>query len=160
MEQRKFYILVTTGLQIEIDELDFANLKGRVGRGQTVGWYMQRGQSMGEYADWRIQLKDVAAIWSNQPDPEERQRENIDVTKRNMPKVGERDVKEPPPIKCGHNWNNQECYDYVTTIVSGANRYYKQCKECEAKSPLVKKREVEIAMEASGQSLDDVPLIQ
>ena len=45
-------------------------------------------------------------------------------------------------------------------IVNGITRYYKQCPKCEAKSPLIKKREVEIAMEAQGKTLEEVPEIK
>ena len=73
------------------------------------------------------------------------------------------EVKPKEEIKdhvCNHNWNDPESYEYVTTLVSGVNRYYKQCPKCTAKSTLIKKREVELAMEAAGKTLDDVELIE
>jgi hypothetical protein len=160
MAERKFYIESTTGQKFEISELDFNNLKGRVNRGQTNGWYMQRGDTMGDVADWRIQVKDIAMFYADKDAPKKEPARNVDVNKRTPVEPGDKDEKVVQEPKCVHNWLDPDCYEYVTQIVSGINRYYKQCNECGAKSQLIKKREVEIAMEAKGLSINDVPLVK
>jgi len=157
MAKRKFYIETTTGMKIEIDERDFNNLDARVNRGQTNGWYMQRGLTMGDISDWKIQVKDIACFYSDKPEvKEDHTPAHIDIAKHKPAKVGAKDKKEPVVEKCNHDWNNPDMYEYITVNVQGVNRYYKHCPNCEAKSTLVKKREVELAMEAAGKTIEDV----
>jgi len=160
MAKRKFYIETTTGRKFEISELDFNNLQGRVDKGATLGWYMQRGPTLGDVAEWRIQLKDIALFYADKDEAKDEPVRNIDVNKRKPAKVGAKDKKKEEPVKCNHDFSNPSHFEYVTQIVSGVNRYYKQCNECNAKSTLIKKREVELAMEAAGNSIDDVALVE
>ena len=158
-QEQQFYVLMSSGEKFLISELDFNNLKGRIARGQTNGWYMQRGPSMGDRHEWQVQFKDVAGFWSDRPAKGDKPKAagTIDVAKRLPPEVGK---KEPEPVaECLHDWNRPETYTYVTEIVNGVNRYYKQCPECECKSQLIKKREVELIMEAQGKTIDDVTLL-
>lgn len=161
MAKAQYFILMSSGQKFEISELDFNNIKGRQGRGSTNGWYTQRGEGMGTMHDWAIQFKDLASYWSTKAEETKkpkRSEDSVDITKRLLPEVGAKD-KEPEPIPCTHNWNDPEQYEYVTTIVNGVNRYHKVCNHCQARSPLVKKREVELAMEEKGLSLNEVPLV-
>jgi len=160
MAKRKFFVETTTSKVFEISELDFNNLKARVKRGQTNGWYMQRGESKGAVSDWRIQVKDIAMFYSDKDEEKFDDTRNIDVKKHVPREVGDKDVKEPVKEKCRHDFSDPTQFEYVTQIVSGVNRYYKQCNKCDARSTLIKKREVELAMEAAGKSIDDVPLVK
>ena len=155
----KFYVQMSSGDKFLISELDFNNLKGRIGRGQTNGWYMQRGPSMGDRHDWKIQFKDVAGFWADQPEGERTKKPEgaIDVNKRVLPEVGKQETEKKP--ECLHDWNRPETYHYVTMIVNGVNRYYKYCSKCNTKSQLIKKREVELMMESQGKTIDDVELL-
>lgn len=152
---RKFFIKLSSGDQFEISELDFNNIKGRVSSGRSNGWYHQRGESIGAKHDWSIQFKDVASFWS---DSDKRVKvkkiRDIDVEKRLPPEVGANDP-EPEP-KCQHDWNNPETYEFKSQTVSGIDRYYKVCRKCGAKSTIVKKREVELAMQKENKTLDDI----
>ena len=156
--KRKFFVKLSSGDKFEISELDFNNLKGRQARGQTAGWYAQRGESFGSRHDWVIQFKDIAGFWANAEKIADKEIRNINTEKRLPPEV--KSKEEPKPEACGHNWNDESTYGFVTTIVNGVNRYFKSCDVCNAKSTLIKKREVELAMERKGLSLDDVPLVE
>lgn len=154
-EPISFWMLMSSGQKFEISETDYNNLIGRISRGSTAGWYAQRGRGFGDMHGWRFQLKDIAGIWTTAD--QELERENVDIAKRLPPEVGEsKEVVEP---KCDHDWNDPNSWEYVTQIVSGINRYYKQCNTCKGKSQLVKKREVETYMTNAGLSIDDVPLV-
>jgi len=159
MAKRKFFVETTTSKVFEISELDFNNLKGRISRGTTKGWYMQRGETVGDIADWRIQIKDIAMFFSDKDEPKNEPVRDIDVEKRVPPEVGAKDPKPEPDKTCVHNWQDPSQFTYVTQIVNGVNRYFKQCNKCNGKSTLIKKREVEVAMKASGESINDVPLV-
>ena len=154
---RQFFVELSNGTIIEIDELDFNNIRGRIGKGSTMGWYVQRGESMGKQKDWMFQFKYLTNIWASHDPRVDKPIRNLDVNKRKMPEVGK--LPEEPK-DCDHDWNNENDWQYVTQIVGGVNRYYKQCNKCNAKSTLIKKREVELAMEQREMSLNDVPLVQ
>lgn len=151
--KREFFIETTSGTVFKISELDFNNLEGRISRGNTNGWYAQRGETVGERANWKLQFQYISAVWANKEKPMDKPVRNIDTEKRLPPKVGK---VEEESKDCSHDWNRPECYEYVTQVVNGLNRYFKECKECGAKSTLIKKREVELAMETEGKTLDDV----
>lgn len=156
---RKFYLQTTSGDKFEIAELDFNHIKSRIATGRTNGWYVQRGPSMGDRCDWRLAFKDVAGVWSDKDEKKDViiRDEVIDIEKRLPPKVGKKEAPAKP--KCNCNWSDPNKYEFVTQIVGGVNRYFKQCNKCDSKSTLIKKREVELAMEAKGMTIDDVPLI-
>lgn len=157
-ESINFYMLMSSGQKFEISETDYNNLVGRIARGSTAGWYAQRGRGFDDMHGWRFQLKDIAGIWKTGEDvlPE---MGNLDIEKRLPPEVGKA-VEETPESTCGlHDWNDPTTWTYVTQIVSGINRYYKQCEKCQGKSQLVKKREVELYMKDAGLTIDDVPLV-
>lgn len=155
---RKFFVQMTSGDKFEISELDYNNLQARIQTGRTNGWYIQRGESMGERKGWQLNFSDISGIWSDNDKREDKPVRNIDVEKRKPQPVGKKE--EPKDDKCKHNWLDNTTWEHVTNIVGGVNRYYKQCKECGAKSPLVKKREVELAQKAKGLTIDDVPLVE
>ena len=156
---RQYFIETGNGNIFEISELDFNNIQGRIARGQTKGWYSQRGDNIGDRCQWRIQFDEIASTWSNKPKREDRPVRNLDVQKHVPPQV--KKPEEPEDLtKCPHNWNVEEDYEFVTTIVNGLNRYYKMCKKCGGKSQLVKKREVELAMEKNGLTINDVELVK
>lgn len=156
--KRGFWIILSSGDKFEVSELDFNHLKGRVSRGQTNGWYMQRGPAMGDRHEWQIQFKYLAGFWADQEAivAEDTPVKPVDIEKRLPPKVGK---KEEPSPKCNHDWNNIGTYEFVAQNVNGVNRYYKRCTKCETKSTLIKTREVELAMQANGKTLDDVTMI-
>jgi hypothetical protein len=159
--ERKFFIQLSSGDKFEISELDYNNVTGRVALGKTNGWYTQRGESMkNSRNDWQIAFKDVAAVFTNRPEMKDRvikKEEAIDIDKRKPPEVGK--IKEKDP-GCPHDWNDTTHWSYVTQIVGGVNRYHKQCISCGAKSTLIKKREVELAQEKIGETLDTIPLVE
>jgi hypothetical protein len=159
---RKFYVQLSSGEQFEVSELDFNNIQSRIVHGKTNGWYSQRGESMvGSRVDYKMAFKDVAIVYA---DGEERKDktikdpDSIDLDKRKPKEVGKVKAKKPTN-KCPHNWNNSDDWIHVTTIVNGSNRYFKQCVHCGAKSQLIKKREVEVAQEKIGETLDTIPLV-
>jgi len=164
LAKRKYFLELRNGKTFEISELDFHNIRGRAGRGQTKGWYKQRERAEDVKGDpcedWVVQFDEITRVYSDKVQPMDRPVRNLDVNKRELPEVGANDPPKKASADCGHDFNIPEQYDYVTNVVNGINRYYKQCKKCGAKSQLVKKREVEIAMEESGQTIDDVPLIK
>jgi hypothetical protein len=159
--ERKFYIQLSSGDKFEISELDFNNVKGRVASGKTNGWYTQRGETCNNSRhDWQISFKDIASVFSNKPELKDRtikNPESIDINKRKPEEVGKPEEKKDD--KCSHDWNKPSDWTYVTQVVGGVNRYYKQCISCNAKSTLIKKREVELAQEAIGETLDTIPLV-
>jgi hypothetical protein len=159
-QTRKFYLQLTSGDKFEISELDFINIENRIGTGRTNGWYMER-QHLAESTrhGWKIAFKDIGMVYSDGAEIKDEKIKNIDIDKRKMPEVGK--VEEPKETGCTyHDWNNPETWTHVTQIVGGRNRYYKQCNECGGKSPLIKKREVEIAQEKKGETLDTVLLVE
>jgi hypothetical protein len=162
MKEPKFFIELSSGSVYEIGKIDFNNLKARVAQGKTNGWYSQRGEHIkGSRKEWQIAFKDVASIYREGDEYEDkviRKPEAIDVEKRTPKLVGK--VEEKKDTKCPHDWNNPDHWNHVTTIVGGVNRYYKQCASCGGKSPLVKKREVELAQEARGETIDTVPFVE
>jgi hypothetical protein len=155
---RKFFIVLSSGEQFRISELDFNHLENRQATGRTNGFYKQRGESFDRH-QWTIAFKDIATWYSDAPERKNtRPPEVIDIEKRKPKPVG-----KPPAKKketCDHDWNDSSTWTHVTNIVGGVNRYYKQCNKCGSKSPLVKKREVELAQEAKGLTIDEVPLVE
>ena len=161
MTQRKFFIQLSAGTSFEISELDFNNIDGRIRQGKTNGWYVQRDENFlaGDRHGWKVSFQDIASVFSDAPERKDRtiRTDVMDLNKHKSQPVG----KIETPVKgCDHNWNNPEDYEYITTIHDGRNRYWKQCNKCGNKSTLIKKREVEIAMEKGGQTIDDVPLVE
>lgn len=153
----KFFILTSAGIQFEISEHDFNNIKGRIARGQTKGWYVQRGTSHGDRYEWSIQFKDIASFWADSEINKQKNRDDvIDIDKRLPGEVGK---NSNLGVDC-HDWNNEETWNYVAQNVSGQLRYYKQCVHCGKKSILIKKREVEVAMADKGMTIHDVPLVE
>ena len=158
MKKPKYFLQMTSGIEFEISELDFNNLSGRQARGQTNGWYSQRGESMGTRHQWVVQFKDVASFWSDEDAKEIKEPRDLDEGKRLPPKVGKPDVPKEEVIVCTeHNWNDPSTYTYVSQSVNGMNRYYKQCPSCLSKSQIVKRREAELFMENIGKTIDDIP---
>ena len=155
----KYFVTLSSGEQFEISKLDFNKLKYRSTRGQTKGWYHQKGESMGERNQWSVQFEYISGFWSDEKTKADDPRENIDVDKY-VPSEPKPKVEKPKDSKCKHDWNNVDDYEFVTQIVSGRNRYFKRCLKCEAKSQIIKTREVELAMEAEGKTLDQVPVIK
>ena len=159
MEKRKFYVMLQTGNKFQISELDFNNLEGRLRRGQVKGFYYQRGENCDPaYNNWAVQIEHIAMFYADQPERKNEPVRNLDLEKHKNKPVGKPAPKEVPD--CDHNWSNPDHFEYVTQVVNGVNRYYKMCNKCGAKSTLIKKREVEVAMEASGGSINDVPLVK
>lgn len=163
MKERKFYLQLGSGEKFEISEIDFNNIDGRIGRGATSGWYAQRGILEGASKHgWKVAFKDVAAVWASAPENKDRTIRKdgvIDINKRKMPEVGK--IEKPKDTKCKfHNWDDSTTWHHITNIVGGMNRYYKMCPECKAKSTLIKKREVELAQLAIGETLDTVLLVE
>jgi len=157
---RKFYIQLTSGEQWEISELDYNHIDHRIGSGRTNGWYAQRGEMQeSERHEWKIAFKDVAAVWADREKIEDKKIKPIDVDKFKMKDVGKPEIDESKST-CNHDWNDPQTWHHVTTIKNGNNRYHKMCNECGAKSPLIKKREVEVAQEAIGETLDTIPLVE
>jgi hypothetical protein len=156
--ERKFFVKLSSGDKFRISELDFNNIKGRLNKGSTNGWYIQRGESFDDVHGWSIQFKDIAGFWADSPELKDREIRNIDIEKRLPPQVGKLEPENTEA--CNHNWNDEETWTHVTTIVDGVNRYYKQCNTCGAKSRLIKKREVELAQEKKGLTIDDVELVK
>ena len=156
--ERKFFVQLSSGDKFEISELDYNNIDGRVARGASNGWYFQRGLAMGERHEYRFQFKDLAGFWADSDAPNVKKTANIDIDKRVPPEVGKPESEKAE--NCPHNWNDPDSFIYVTQMVNGLNRYYKQCVKCGAKSQLIKKREVELVMESKGLSLNDVELVQ
>ena len=156
MSKRKFFVKLSSGDKFQISELDFIHLDSRRAQGRTNGFYKQRGESFDRH-NWTIQFKDLVTWWADSPEKKNIEIRNIDIQKRKPPKVGKL-PKEEPKKNC-HDWNKPETWTHVTTIVSGINRYFKQCNECGKKSKLIKKREVEVAQEAKGATIDDVELV-
>lgn len=154
---RKYFVELSNGTTIEIDELDFNNIQQRIATGRTNGWYSQRGEAMGKQHQWSFQFKWLSNLWADKDEKKDVPIRNIDVDKRKPPEVGK---VEEPVEGCDHDWNDPSRYEYVTQIVGGVNRYYKQCNDCGAKSILIKKREVELSMEADGKTINDVPLVK
>ena len=155
--KREFFVETTSGTIFKISELDFNNINGRISRGQTNAWYTQRGETVGDRANWSLQFKYISAVYANKEKPMDKPVRDLDIEKRLPPKVGK---VEEAPKGCSHDWNKPETYEFVTQIVNGLNRYHKMCKECGAKSNLIKTREVELAMEAEGKTLDDVRFLE
>lgn len=161
MDKRKFYVELSSGSTFEISELDFNVIDGRIRNGKTNGWYVQRDENFlkGDRHGWKISFKDIATVYSGAPENKDRTlRDNvIDLEKHKSKPVGKKPEK---PKGCGHDWNNPEDYTFITKIHDGRNRYYKHCAECGGKSQLIKKREVELAMENDGLTINDVPLVE
>jgi hypothetical protein len=162
MKERKFFVELSSGSKFAISERDYNNIHDRIVSGRTNGWYVQRDHDFteGDRYGWKISFKDIATIYATGPERGDkviRKPEAIDVDKRKPKEPGKLPEK---PKKCGHDWNKPDDYDYVTTIHDGRNRYWKMCKECGNKSTLIKKREVENAMEAIDKTIDDVPLVE
>ena len=65
-KEPKYYILMSYGHKFEISELDFNNLKGRQGRGQTAGWYTQRGRVLGTLINGASTLKKLCLFGATQ----------------------------------------------------------------------------------------------
>jgi hypothetical protein len=154
MEKRKFFIQLSSGDKFEISELDYNNVQGRIVTGRSNGWYVQRGESIGARHNWAIQFKDVSGIWSDQ-DKRERVKmvRDIDIEKRLPPEVGQ--LEEVKDGDC-HDWNNPDTWEFKKQSVNGADRYFKVCKTCGAKSVIIKKREVEVFMTAQDKTLNDI----
>jgi hypothetical protein len=163
MKQRKYYCELTNGRKFEIHEGDFNIMNERIVKGKTNGWYMQRFElPEGTIHNWLISFKDISAVYSDELPNVDRviPKEGVrDPNKRKPKQVGEGDPKPKKDDKCTHDWNNPDDWEYVTCIVGGAQRYHKQCNKCGGRSLLIKKREVEVNMEAAGKSIDDVPLV-
>lgn len=160
MKGREYIVEMASGTKFKISELDFNNILGRISKGQVNGWYRQRGETMKDSRDeWQLSFKDVAMVYAKGiTDKTIRKPESIDVDKHKPEPVGKPEVKKD--TKCPHDWNIPSNWIHVTKIVGGVNRYYKQCVNCGANSQLIKKREVELAQGAIGETLDTVPLVK
>jgi hypothetical protein len=160
-KDRKYFICLSSGKTFEISALDFNNLQGRINTGRGNNWYTQRAPVVGgEFQEWSVNFKDIATVYSDGLGTQAKNKDKsvIDIDKRLPPKVGKKE--EVVVETCSHSWDDPETFNYVTQVVNGINRYYKQCPKCEVKSPLIKKREVEIVMENKGKTLEDVPEIK
>jgi len=159
---RKYYLQVSSGEKWGISEVDYNNIHARIQTGRTNGWYIQRGPAVdASRNDWAVAFKDVASVWADGPERKDKviRDDVIDVNKRKPQPVGKPEPKKTPA--CSHDWNDPTTWNHVTTIVNGNNRYFKQCAlGCGQRSPLVKKREVELAQEAKGETIDTVPLVE
>lgn len=151
---------MSSGDHFQIHQLDFNNLKSRIAKGQTRGWYNQRGEAMGDRHDWSVQFKYVSGFWSDTDEKgsKDTREDVIDMEKRLPPEVGKKE--EEKKIECQHDWNNPDHYKFVTKVVNGINRYHKQCPRCNGISQIVKKREAELAMESIGKALEDIPMVK
>lgn len=155
---RKFFVQVRSGEKFMIDELDYNNIQHRIATGRSNGWYKQRGENVDkDRFDWSLNFTDISGTWADKEKRVDKIVKPVDLEKRKPPKADEPEV---PATKDCHNWEDDQTWDYVTTFNNGAQRYHKQCKTCNAKSILVKKREVELNMEKRGLSLDDVALVE
>jgi hypothetical protein len=157
--ERKFYLQLKSGEQFEISELDFNNVQSRIFLGKTKGYYKQR-QALPDSPrqDWQQAFDDISSVFANKPENKDVTVKPVDIEKRKPRPVGE--TPEVKDVKCPHNWDNPQDWNHVTTIVGGVNRYFKQCATCGKKSTLIKKREVEIAQEKIGQTINDVPFVE
>ena len=165
MRNVNYFLQLSSGVVFEISELDFNNLSGRQARGQTNGWYSQRGESIGERHQWVVQFKDVASFWASRDPRRDYDIRPLDVEKRLPPKVGKvqeekKEVEVDPSLCASHDWNNMETCHFETQNIGGMDRYFKVCNNCKAKSVIIKKREVEVALEKEGKTLVDLPVYE
>jgi len=160
MKERKFWAQLTMGDKIELGELDYNNITYRIHTGRTNGYYTQRDQLGPEFFG-QFAMKYLVRVWADGPENKDMTIKRVDVSKRTAPEVGEGDEPKNEKTKCPHDWQDPTTWQHVTTLVGGNNRYFKQCVlGCGAKSPLIKKREVELAQEQIGETLDTVPVVE
>jgi hypothetical protein len=158
--ERKFYLQLKSGETFEISELDYNHIQNRIFLGKINGYYKQReALPTSPRFEWQQQFSDISSVYCNKPENKDVTVKPVDIEKRKPRPVGD-EKPEAKKEKCPHNWDDPTHWNHVTTIVGGVNRYYKQCISCNGKSQLIKKREVEIAQEKIGQTINDVPLVE
>ena len=157
--ERKFYLQLKSGETFEISELDYNNVQSRIFLGKTNGYYKQRDALPNSPRfEWQQQFSDISSVYADKPENKDVTVKPVDIEKRKPREVGE--TTKVKDKKCPHDWDNPQDWNHVTTIVGGVNRYFKQCAACGNKSTLIKKREVEIAQEKIGQTINDVPFVE